>query len=119
MTAAPTDPTRPPASPWRWWICLLLFSATTLNYMDRVSLNQMAKRIRDALQLDAVQYSRLESGFSFAFAVGAIVSGVIVDKVNVRWVYPLMVLGWSAAGVLTGYATGFAWLFACRVALGL
>jgi ACS family hexuronate transporter-like MFS transporter len=87
--------------------------------MDRVSLNQMANRIIKALDLNEVQYSRLESGFSFAFAVGAIVSGVIVDKVNVRWIYPLMVLGWSAAGVLTGYATGFAWLFVCRVALGL
>ena len=66
-----------------------------------------------------MEYSRLESGFSFAFAVGAIVSGILVDKVSVRWVYPLMVLGWSAAGVLTGYATGFAWLLVCRIALGL
>jgi ACS family hexuronate transporter-like MFS transporter len=47
------------------------------------------------------------------------VSGIVVDQVSVRWVYPLVVLGWSAAGVLTGYANGFVWLFACRVALGL
>jgi MFS transporter, ACS family, hexuronate transporter len=118
-SANPNDPLAPPASPWRWWVCLLLFAATTLNYMDRIALNQMAVRIQTALQLDDVQYSRLESGFSFAFALGAILSGVIVDRVSVRWVYPVTVLGWSAAGVLTGYATGFAWLFACRVALGL
>jgi len=106
-------------SPWRWWVCVLLFGATTLNYMDRVALNQMAERIQTALGLNNIHYSRLESGFSFAFAVGAVVSGIVVDQVSVRWVYPLVVLGWSAAGVLTGYANGFVWLFACRVALGL
>jgi ACS family hexuronate transporter-like MFS transporter len=106
-------------SPWRWWVCGLLFLATTLNYMDRVSLNQMAVRIQTALDLNDLEYSRLESGFSFAFAVGAVTFGFIVDRVNVRWVYPAAVLGWSAAGVMTGYASGFLWLIACRIALGL
>lgn len=108
-----------PPSPWRWWVCGLLFLATTLNYMDRVSLNQMAVRIQTALDLNDLEYSRLESGFSFAFAVGAVAFGFIVDRVNVRWVYPAAVLGWSAAGVMTGYASGFLWLIACRIALGL
>ncbi|HEX4606737.1 MAG TPA: MFS transporter, partial [Urbifossiella sp.] len=115
MTSIPQDT---PASPWRWWVCGLLFLATTLNYMDRVGLNQMAVRIQDALHLDDIEYSRLESGFSFAFAVGAVAFGFLVDRVNVRWVYPAAVLGWSAAGVLTGYASGFAWLIVCRIALG-
>lgn len=115
-TSTPADP---PVSPWRWWVCVLLFLATTLNYMDRVALNQMAKRIKDALDLDPVEYSRLETGFSFCFALGAMFAGVIVDKVNVRWVYPVAVLGWSAAGYLTGYATGFWSLVACRLALGV
>lgn len=118
-TPADPLPTAPRPSPWRWWVCVLLFFATTLNYMDRVALNQMAVRIQTALNLDDVQYAQLESGFSFAFAAGALLTGFIVDKVSVRWVYPAVVLGWSAAGVLTGYATGFAWLLACRIALGL
>jgi ACS family hexuronate transporter-like MFS transporter len=100
-------------------VCALLFLATTLNYMDRIALNQMAVRIQTALQLDDFQYGLLESGFSFSFAIGAIVAGVIVDRVSVRWVYPLAVLGWSAAGFLTGFASGFATLLACRVMLGL
>jgi len=121
MTPAP-DPAPSPAAPvsaWRWWVCALLFLATTLNYMDRISLNQMAVRIQTALHINDQQYGWLESGFSFSFAVGAILTGFIVDRVSVRWVYPLVVLGWSAAGVLTGYATGFWWLLACRVGLGL
>src|SRR5436305_9821350 len=112
-------PPSPPVSALRWWVCALLFLATTLNYMDRISLNQMAVRIQTALHINDQQYGWLESGFSFSFAVGAILTGFIVDRVSVRWVYPLVVLGWSAAGVLTGYATGFWWLLGCRVALGL
>lgn len=114
-----TTPPAPPISAWRWWVCLLLFLATTLNYMDRVALNQMAKRIKDALELDPVEYSGLETAFSFFFALGAMFAGVVVDKVNVRWVYPVAVLGWSAAGYFTGYATGFWSLVACRLALGV
>ena len=116
----PPSPTDSPAvSPWRWWVCGLLFLATTLNYMDRVALNQMALRIQIALDLNDEEYSRLESGFSLSFALGAIISGVIVDKISVRWVYPVAVFGWSVAGVLTGYATGFWSLIACRIMLGL
>jgi uncharacterized protein (TIGR02266 family) len=93
--------------------------ATIINYMDRLALNQMAVRIKTYFGMSNYEYSMLESAFSFAFAVGAITTGFIVDKVSVRWVYPLMVLGWSAAGVLTGFANGFWMLLTCRFALGL
>lgn len=105
-------------SPRRWWVCLLLMLATTINYMDRMALNQMALRIKTYFQLDNTQYSLLESAFSFAFAIGAITTGYVVDRFSVRWVYPLMVLGWSAAGVLTGFASSFWMLLTCRFALG-
>ncbi len=117
MSTAP--PPAPPASPWRWWVCLLLMLATVINYMDRMALNQMAKRIKEAFDLNNQQYGQLESVFSLAFAVGAIGTGYIVDRASVRWVYPLMVLGWSVAGVLTGFASSFWMLLTCRFALGL
>ena len=116
----PTTTPNPAAiSHWRWWICILLMLATVINYMDRMALNQLALRIQFSLGLNNTQYSYLESAFSAAFAIGAILTGYIVDRTNVRWVYPLLVLGWSAAGVLTGYATGFAMLLSCRLMLGL
>lgn len=116
---SPTDPLSPPPSPWRWWVCLLLMLATVINYMDRMALNQMALRIKVYFGMDNTEYSLLESAFSLAFAIGAVTTGYIVDKVSVRWVYPAMVLGWSAAGVLTGFASGFWMLLCCRFALGL
>ncbi len=106
-------------SPWRWWVCGLLFLATVLNYMDRVALNQTAARIKVAFGLNDRAYGLLESGFSAAFAVGTLFTGWLVDRVNVRRVYPAAVLGWSAAGFLTGFASEYWTLFACRVLLGL
>lgn len=114
-----SSPAQPVYSLWRWWVCILLMFATVINYMDRMALNQLALRIQVSLGLNNTQYSYLESAFSFAFAFGAILTGYIVDRTNVRWVYPLLVLGWSAAGVLTGFATGFWMLLSCRLMLGL
>ena len=71
-TSAPT-PTA--ISHWRWWICILLMLATVINYMDRMALNQLALRIQFSLGLNNTQYSYLESAFSAAFAVGAILTG--------------------------------------------
>src|SRR4026207_966802 len=115
-TLASSDP---PASARRWWVCLLLMLATIINYMDRLAMNQMALRIKTYFGMSNTQYSMLESAFSFAFALGAFTTGLIVDKISVRWVYPIMVLGWSFAGVLTGFANGFWMLLSCRFALGL
>ncbi|MFO0825530.1 MAG: MFS transporter [Gemmataceae bacterium] len=93
--------------------------ATVINYMDRMALNQMALRIKVYFGLDNTEYGLLESAFSLAFALGAVTTGYVVDRWSVRWVYPLMVVGWSLAGVLTGFATGFWMLLSCRFALGL
>ncbi len=117
MNTAPS--LAPTASPWRWWVCFLLMQATVINYMDRVALNQMATEIKAAFKLNNTQYGELESAFAVAFAIGAISTGFVVDRVSVRWVYPLMVVGWSAAGVLTGFAASFWMLLTCRFLLGL
>jgi ACS family hexuronate transporter-like MFS transporter len=100
-------------------VCLLLMQATIVNYMDRMALNQLAKQIKASLRLDDLEYSLIESIFSVAFAAGAVCTGFIVDRLSVRWVYPLAVLGWSAAGMLTGFADSFGMLLACRFALGI
>lgn len=104
---------------WRWWVCGLLLMATMINYMDRLTLNLLAKYILEDLQLDERHYATIESGFALAFAGGAIVCGFLVDRWNVFWVYPLAVLAWSAAGFFTGFASGFWTLLACRILLGV
>jgi ACS family hexuronate transporter-like MFS transporter len=87
--------------------------------MDRQTLSQTAKNIKDELGLNNEQYGDVELAFGLAFALGAVVLGWTVDRWNVYGVYPLVLLGWSAAGFATGLAQTFPQLVACRFALGL
>lgn len=109
----------PPRPSIRWWICGLLLLATTLNYMDRVALNQTSVEVKKAFELNDNDWGTVEAAFSIAFALGTISAGWLVDRVGVYFVYPLLVVGWSVAGFMTGFATGFGSLLAFRFLLGL
>jgi ACS family hexuronate transporter-like MFS transporter len=118
MAAAALDaPAR--RNTWKWAVCGLLLLATMINYMDRLTVNLTAKRIKDELSLTNEQYGDIEFAFGIAFALGAVVVGFLVDRWNVRWVYPAALLGWSAAGFVTGFAQTLAQLMLFRFALGL
>src|SRR4051794_1661407 len=65
-----TVPARGPA--WKWWVCGLLLLATMINYMDRLTLNLTANRIKIDLLLSNEQYGQVEGVFGVAFALGAL-----------------------------------------------
>jgi ACS family hexuronate transporter-like MFS transporter len=114
----------PPGAPaertaWKWWVCTLLLLATTLNYMDRQALAQTSKRISTDFGLNDFQYSYLIAAFNIGFGIGALFIGYLIDRGNLRWIYAVLVLGWSLAGFATGFATGFVFLLACRLVLGM
>ncbi|HMF13604.1 MAG TPA: MFS transporter [Gemmataceae bacterium] len=119
MPGRPLDNQVPARSPaWKWWVCALLLFATTINYMDRLTLNQAASRIKEELRLNNKQYGNVEFGFGVAFAVGALVLGRLADRLDVRWLFPAALFGWSAAGFVTGFARNLEQLVICRVLLG-
>jgi MFS transporter, ACS family, hexuronate transporter len=101
-----------------WGVCLVLLLASTLNYMDRQTLGNVQTRVEKEFGLNNEQYGNLELGFGLAFAAGAIVFGITADLVNVRWLYPLMILLWSAAGAVAAYSRSYEELLYCRVLLG-
>lgn len=111
----------PPKSPayFKWWVCTLLLFASTINYMDRQALSQTSTRIADYFHLSDFDLGVLESAFNVAFAFGVIVVGWLVDRGNIRVIYPIIVLLWSLAGFATGFATSYVLLLICRFALGL
>lgn len=41
-----------------------------------------------------------------------------MDRLPFRWLYPAVVIGWSAAGMLTGLCGNLTGLLACRTLLG-
>ena len=103
---------------WRWMICGLILLATMLNYMDRQTLSQAATDITKELNLSNQAYGNIELAFGIAFAAGGIVLGFAADRVSLRWLYPAVLIAWSAAGFATGWARGYQDLLVCRILLG-
>jgi ACS family hexuronate transporter-like MFS transporter len=110
---------RAQASLRTWAVCGLMLLATMLNYMDRQALSQQATDIQRELGMSNEDYGNLETGFGIAFAVGGVATGFLVDRFSLRWMYPAVLLLWSAVGFATGYVTSYRELVICRVALGL
>lgn len=104
---------------WRWGVCLLLLLATTINYMDRVTLANTAKRVKTEFSLTNEQYGRVEEGFSYAFAAGSLIFGLLADRLNVRFLYPVVLVMWSLMGFASGFVKDYPGLLACRTLLGL
>lgn len=107
-----------PAS-WKWWICGLLLCATTINYMDRQTLANVATRITREFALTQEQYGDIEFAFGWAFAAGSLIFGFAADRVSVRLLYPAVLVCWSAAGFATGFMQSYEGLIVCRALLGL
>ena len=88
---------------WKWQVCALLLLATTINYMDRQTLALLAKEISKQFDLSKEQYGNVEMAFGLAFALGGLFAGVAADRFSVRWLFPLVLIGWSLAGIATAY----------------
>ena len=73
---------------WKWWITGLLLLATTINYMDRVTLSSASVRVTTEFGLNDQQYGHLELAFGWAFAAGSLVFGFLADRWRVFWLYP-------------------------------
>lgn len=101
-----------------WWISGLLLLATMINYMDRQTLSNLIPRITAEWDLTNEQYGDMEFVFGVAFAVGSLVFGLAADKVSVRWLYPAILVAWSAVGFATGMTRGYESMLICRGLLG-
>ncbi|MDB5310954.1 MAG: transporter [Gemmataceae bacterium] len=136
---APRTPDALPkhSSAWKWWVCGVLLLATFLNYMDRQALAVTLPELKREFNLAERRVGQVEGCFGFAFAAGSIAFGLLADRFGPRRLYPLVLAGWSLAGIATGFVgrpeiTGlfelpddesgagtFRWLLLCRTALGV
>jgi ACS family hexuronate transporter-like MFS transporter len=99
-----TAPSSSPSAYLKWSVCGMLLLALVLNYMDRQTLSLTITAIEGEIHTNSAQYGRLEKVFGYAFAFGGLFWGLMADRMSVRWLYPVALLGWSLAGLATGYA---------------
>ncbi len=104
---------------YRWFILLLVFLATTINYADRIILSVASKAVCDELALDEVKYGYILTAFTLLYTVGFVFAGSIIDRLGTRLGYLLSIVTWSLAGMLTGLSRSVWSLGFWRGALGL
>ena len=106
------------SSGWKWWVTGLLLLATTINYMDRVTLANASVRVTAEMGLDERQYGNVELAFGWGFAAGSLAFGFLADRLRIFWLYPVVLAAWSLMGVATGWTRGYGDLLMCRALLG-
>ena len=103
----------------RWWIAILLATATAINYLDRQNLPVAISEIQKSIPISDEQYAHLQFLFLLAYGLMYVVGGRILDWLGARWGYALMIVWWSAANALHGLAGTVTQLGIVRFALGL
>src|SRR5271170_1375082 len=114
---AQTGRTRAPKE--AWVIVALLFLFMLINFADKAVIGIAAVPIMKELQLSPRQFGLLGSSFYLLFAVSAIVTGFIVNRVQTRWALLVMGLVWALTQFPMIGTVGFAGIMACRIALGV
>ncbi len=74
--------------------------------------------IMQELKLSPSEFGLVGSSFYLLFALSAIVTGFVVNRVQTRWVLVAMGLIWALTQFPMMGAAGFGTLVACRIALG-
>ena len=103
----------------RGWVCLFLFTLTSINYADRVALSVAAKPISTEFGLSPVEMGYLLSSFLWFYVLCLIPVGLLVDRYGGKVVNGLGIGLWSAATVLTGFAPNWLFMLGTRMVMGI
>ncbi len=90
---------------YRWTICSLVFYATTINYLDRQVISLLKPILEKEFNWTETNYSNIVVAFTFAYAVGMLGAGRIIDKIGTKLGYALTLALWSIASILHAFAT--------------
>jgi ACS family hexuronate transporter-like MFS transporter len=116
---AAAGPSITPQGGYRWTICSLLFFATTVNYVDRAVLGVLKPLLDRELGWSQVDYGYMVTAFQFAYALGYVTGGRIMDRIGVRVGFTLAVLIWSLAAMAHAVARTVFGFSVARAVLGL
>jgi ACS family hexuronate transporter-like MFS transporter len=103
----------------RWWITVLLFFSTVINYMDRQNLSVLARTIQDDLRISDIQYSYVVQAFLLAYTVTYLFAGRLTDYLGTRLSMACFIVWWSLADMLTSLSRSVFSLGFFRFLLGV
>ncbi|MCC6539232.1 MAG: MFS transporter [Bryobacterales bacterium] len=103
----------------RWRILVLLFFATTVNYLDRILLGFLLPAIRQETHITDKEYGYITGAFQVAYTLGFLIAGKFIDRIGTRLGYAIALVWWSVAAALHAVSAGAWSLGGWRALLGL
>ena len=85
---------------YRWIVCLFLFTATTINYIDRQIFGLLKPELEKVFSWTEMDYSRIVMAFTACYAFGQLIYGRIIDKIGTKMGYAISITLWSIAAML-------------------
>lgn len=112
---------------FRYLILALIFIVTVVNYADRATMSIAGTGVVRDLGLDPIKLGMIFSAFAWAYVIGQIPGGWLLDRFGARRVYGLSLVLWSVFTMMQGTvgwlgitgAAAAAALFLMRFLLGL
>ena len=103
----------------RWYFVVLVTAAIAISYFDRQTLPVAISAIQRNIPISNQQFSYLQTAFLLSYAALYVIGGRLLDRLGTRKGFMLIMLWWSVACALHGFATGFTLLLAARFLLGM
>jgi len=109
----------------RYLIICILFAVSCFSFADRSALSQAVTSMPKEMGLGAQRLSYLLFGFGWAYALGQLPSGGLLDRFGSKRVYGIAIILWSTFAFLTGCAgfvkasAAFTAIFLLRILSGL
>ena len=88
----------------RYFIITILFAVSCLSYGDRVALSLAGASMAGDIAMTPLKMGYLFSGFSWAYVLGQLPSGGLLDRFGSKRVYGISIVLWSLLAFLTGLA---------------
>ncbi len=107
-------------SRYQWLLVALLSANFGVVFFDRNVFSYLTSFIQADLHLSNFQIGNIASAFSFSWAIAGLGMGSLVDRFGRRKLMLVVAtVVFSMASVLSGYASGFAWLLGARLLMGV
>lgn len=103
----------------RWWICALLFFATTINYVDRQVFAILAPQLQTEIGWSEIEYGYIVTAFQLSYAIGLLLVGKLIDFLGTKKGFILSIIVWSLAAMSHALARTPIGFGMARLALGI
>ncbi|HEY4357679.1 MAG TPA: MFS transporter [Acidobacteriaceae bacterium] len=116
----------------RWFVCFLLFLATTINYMDRSVFSLIEPILHNVpfmgwdITADKFHQPVFDNNFGnviivfqIFYGIGLLFGGRIIDKLGTKIGYALAILVWGASSLGHSLVTSVMGFYIARAMLGL